>query len=163
MLKANKRAITILGIDPGYDRLGWAVGTIKKSKWIDITLDCIQTNRKESLHERYSQIITELEEVIKIFKPECCAIETLYFSKNTKTALKVSESRGIVISILLKHNIPIFEYNPNQIKLTVTGYGKADKRAIEKMIKIQFGDFKKKIIDDAIDALAVVMTHALNN
>lgn len=149
----------IIGIDPGYDRLGWAVGENTKGKWNIADFGCIQTAKSDTLVQRYSQINTELSEIISEHKPDQAAVETLFFSVNKKTALQVSEARGVILSCLIQNNIEIFEYNPNQIKLTVTGYGNADKKAVEKMVRLQLPIPKIKIIDDAIDALAIMMTH----
>ncbi|MDH5533876.1 MAG: crossover junction endodeoxyribonuclease RuvC [Candidatus Pacebacteria bacterium] len=156
----NPDTITILGIDPGYDRLGWAITKINGSKLQVISYGCIQTNKKADIFIRYEQIITELNKVIKDNSPNELAIENLYFSKNTKTALRVSESRGVVITLALENKMRIFEYDPVTIKQSVTGYGKADKKSVEKMTLMQLGlTNKDKVVDDAIDALAVAVTH----
>ena len=154
---------TILGLDPGYDRLGWAIGIIENDQWKIIKLGCIQTNRKDELFSRYKDLSDQLKVVIANNRPTVASIESLFFFKNKKTALKVSESRGVVLGVLLDNKIPIYEYTPLQIKQAVTGYGKADKKAVEKMVRMEFKNFKAKIIDDAIDALAVAMTHVIRN
>lgn len=149
----------ILGLDPGYDRLGWAIGEKIKNKWQNLHYACIQTNKNESLLKRYSQLDTELQKIILKHKPDHAAIETLFFSKNRKTALTVSESRGVVLSCLIRNNLEIYEYHPGQIKQTITGYGKADKKAVEKMVRMELSLSTKPIIDDAIDALGIMITH----
>jgi crossover junction endodeoxyribonuclease RuvC len=152
--------ITILGIDPGYDRLGWAIVQINGSKLSVSSYGCIQTNKKEDIFNRYEQIIKDLNVVIKKNRPDELAIENLYFSKNTKTALRVSESRGVVITLALESKMKIFEYNPVTIKQAVTGHGQADKKSVEKMTLMQLNlTNKDKVVDDAIDALAVAVTH----
>lgn len=152
--------VTVLGIDPGYDRLGWAIVQIEGSKLKPQTYGCIQTNKKESIFNRYRQIIKELSKIIKQYNPQELAIENLYFSKNTKTALRVSETKGLIITLALENKMEIFEYDPVTIKQAVTGFGKADKKAVEKMTLMQLGlTNKDKVIDDAIDALAVAVTH----
>lgn len=149
----------ILGIDPGYDRVGWSVGIFQNSKFHVQDLGCIQTNKNEDIFIRYAQIISELKIITKKYSPKVLAIETLFFAKNKKTALRVSEARGIIIGTLLDEGLEVFEYSPNAIKLAVTGLGNADKQAVEKMVKIQIKYDLKGQIDDAIDALAVAMTH----
>lgn len=150
----------ILGIDPGYDRLGWAIARISGPSITPIEYGSVQTNKNEDIFIRYELIINELTKIIKKFKPAELAIENLYFSKNTKTALRVSESRGLVISLALQNKMAIFEYDPVTIKQAVTGFGKADKKAVEKMTLMQLGlTNKDKVVDDAIDALAVAVTH----
>ena len=157
----NTRSNSVmLGIDPGYDRLGWAIAKIEGPQITPVEYGCIQTNKQEDIFLRYQQIIGELSEIIEKYKPTELAIENLYFSKNTKTALRVSESRGVVIALALQSKMAIFEYDPVTIKQAVTGFGKADKKAVEKMTLMQLGLVKKnKVIDDAIDALAVAVTH----
>ena len=154
---------TILGIDPGFDRVGWAVGS--SSSAFDIKLleyGCIQTNKKQDVFTRYKQIAAELKLIIQTHKPTELAIENLFFSKNTSTALRVSEARGIIIGTCLDSNTTVHEYNPNQIKQAVTGHGRATKTAMEKMVKLQFLLPKdEKIIDDAIDALGILLTHSV--
>jgi len=152
--------MTILGIDPGYDRLGWAICKITGPNLSVIKYGCVQTNKKATIFERYNQIIEELSTVIKQYKPQELAIENLYFSKNTKTALRVSESKGVVITLAIQQKMTIYEYDPVTIKQAVTGFGKADKKAVEKMTLMQLKlTNNDEVIDDAIDALAVAVTH----
>jgi crossover junction endodeoxyribonuclease RuvC len=160
MKKSNSPII--LGIDPGYDRVGWAVGIFSNSKFKVINLGCIQTNNKENIFSRYAQISAELQRIARNYSPKVLAIETLFFAKNKKTALRVSEARGVIISTLLNENLEVYEYSPNAIKLAVTGSGAADKRAVEKMVKMQIKYDLNGQIDDAIDALAVAMTHGFS-
>ncbi len=159
----NQAQLTILGIDPGYGRLGWAVAKQNGSDLTCQNLGCIETNSDLDLFERYLEMEQKLQEVIDHYQPDEAAIETLFFSRNQKTAMKVSESRGIVIARLMHNQLPISQYAPNQIKQTVTGYGKADKKAVEKMIRMEFELKGKKVLDDAIDALAVVLTHRIRS
>ncbi len=157
-----KQSPIILGIDPGYDRLGWSVGFNNTNKLELINLGCIQTNKKDNIFSRYQQIQRELQAIITKYQPQELAIETLFFSSNKKTALRVSESRGVVIAVCLDHGLIVHEYSPNEIKLTVTGYGSANKQAVEKMVKMQITTKFNKQLDDAIDAVAVAMTHCFS-
>lgn len=159
MTKRSDLNQIILGIDPGYGRLGWAIGQKNGAAWDQVELGCIETSKSQNLFERYVVLETELQKVINQFKPQVAAIETLFFSKNRKTAMEVSESRGVVLACLIRNKLKISQYAPNQIKQTVTGYGQADKKAVEKMIRMEFNLRNKNILDDAIDALAVVLTH----
>lgn len=162
-MSADQTYTTILGIDPGFDRVGWAIAEVKDGKldaYGKIELGCIETSKKLNLFDRYQNLKQHLIQIIKQHQPQTLAIETLFFSKNKKTALKVAEARGIIISTCLEQGLKIFEYNPNQIKQVATGSGRADKKAVEKMIRMHFKlDPKEKIIDDAIDALAIILTH----
>jgi crossover junction endodeoxyribonuclease RuvC len=153
--------IITLGIDPGYDRIGWSIGHGLGSKPKIIDFGCIQTSKTESLFDRYQFIEKHLQKIIEQYNPHDLAIETLFFSKNKKTALQVSEARGVILSCCTRNNLNIFEYYPNQIKLTVTGNGQANKTAIEKMVRLQLDIPQKKIVDDAIDAIGIVLTHAI--
>lgn len=147
-----------LSIDPGYDRCGWAIFDISAKKYLDF--GCIVTKKTEGFADRLSTICTQIIVLCEKYKPEEFAIETLYFSKNVTTALKVAETRGALIALATLNKIKVFEYNPNQIKQTVTGYGKADKKAIEKIVRLELHiDSKEKVLDDAFDALAVGITH----
>lgn len=152
--------LTIMGIDPGYDRLGWAIGQLnEKKEWGSIDFGCIQTNADKPIFTRYSELKTDLEELLTEFKPTVVGIETLYFSNNQKTALRVSEARGLIIGQLLSHQpLTIYELTPNQIKQTVTGYGNADKIAVAKMVQSTLQLAQTDVIDDAIDALAAMIT-----
>ena len=100
-----------------------------------------------------------MDEIIKHFSPTQLAIETLFFSKNKKTALRVSEARGVIIAKCLDHSLEVFEYDPVKIKMAVTGNGAANKEAVEKMVRMQVSGSMNKHIDDAIDAVAIAMTH----
>ena len=151
----------ILGIDPGYDRLGWAIAQKTEAGWEKVQLGCIQTERNLEIIDRYHVIEKELQKIIDQFKPSQAAIETIYFANNTTTALKIAEVRGLLIACLLRNQIEVFQYNPVKIKEAVTGNGKADKRAVAKMINLEFKLKDKKVIDDTIDALAVLFTHQL--
>ncbi|MBU0576594.1 crossover junction endodeoxyribonuclease RuvC [Patescibacteria group bacterium] len=155
----KKHKPIILGIDPGYDRIGWAIGLPSQDKPQILDFGCIQTNKNSSLVERYQLTESRLTEIITKHQPQELAIETLFFSVNKKTALQVSEARGMILGCCARHQLDIFEYHPNQIKLAVTGDGHADKTGVEKMIRLQLKIPHKKIIDDAIDAMAIVFTH----
>lgn len=152
---------TILGIDPGYARLGWAAAQLDGSRLKPLELGCIETGSEEDLFDRYQKMETKLQALIDKYQPHHAAIENLFFFSNQKTAMKVSESRGIVIACLMRNRINISQYTPLEIKETVTGYGRADKKAVEKMVRMEFSLRNKKVLDDAIDALAVIMTHKI--
>ena len=152
----------VLAIDPGYDRVGWAVGVKNKRKPQLVDLGLIQTSKTDNIFLRYQQIAKELRAITEKFQPKEVAIEKLYFAKNVKTAIKVAEARGVIINLLLKAGLPIFEYDPTQIKQTVTGNGHADKKAVAKMLKLQLGA-DENLNDDALDAAACYLTHVIVN
>lgn len=148
----------LMGIDPGFDRIGWAVCTQTGTTLTPIAFGCIKTNRKETQLQRYQQLSNDLSGIISKHKPSAAAVESLFFATNQKTAIAVAQARGIILAKLIEQNVAIFEYTPLQIKQAATGYGSADKAAVEKMVRLQLKLTSDPIIDDAIDALAMVIT-----
>lgn len=151
---------TILGIDPGYGRMGWAVGIRVSGKWEKLAYGLITTPAELSLPERYQRLAQELRAIISEYAPDTAALESLFFSKNRTTALKVSEARGVILQTCLDLKVPVFECTPQQVKQAVTGYGKADKRSVEKMVRQELKLGTQRLVDDTIDALAIMMTCA---
>ena len=152
----------IIGIDPGYDRLGWAVAQKNTSGWQIFAQGCIITNRQASIEERFQQILTDLANIIKKHQPQEAAVETLFWFKNQSSAMKVSEARGLIMATLLESGLKISQYTPLQIKQAVTGYGRATKKAVEKMVRLELAidqNRAKAILDDTFDALALVICH----
>jgi len=156
----NKSPRVVLAIDPGYDRLGWAAGVCAGRKIELLEFGSITTNKKSSLALRYGQLQDELQKVLNKHSPQELAIETLIFSKNVTTALKVSESRGVCLACCVQAGLSIFEYNPMTIKSVAAGFGSADKKAVEKMIRLQF-KLPPDLLDDTVDAIAILLTHSL--
>lgn len=147
-----------MGVDPGYGRMGIAV--VEKTNGGEVLLhsECFETDAKLDHSKRLFLIGEKVREIIGKYKPNQVAVETLLWSKNKKTALGVAEARGVILSEASRGNILVREFNPNQIKLAVTGYGKSDKRQvilmIEKLLKIK----TKKRHDDEYDAIATALT-----
>lgn len=144
----------ILSIDPGYERLGIAIiekGLAKKDSLL--CSECFKTDAKNSFEDRLLEIGKKIEELITGHKPSILAIETLFFSKNTKTAMRVAETRGTIIYISKKNKLDIKEINPMEIKLAVTGDGKSDKQQMTKMVQLIL-KMDKKATDDEYDAIA---------
>ena len=151
----------ILGIDPGYDRIGIAViEKLPKGKEAVIYSGCFQTSAKDTIYTRLHSIGFEVKRVIKKYLPDCLAIETLFITKNQKTAMRVSEARGIIIYEALIKGLPIHEYSPMQIKMSVTGDGTSDKPRIQKMLRLLVSLPKRIAMDDEDDAIAVALTHS---
>lgn len=148
----------IIGIDPGYDRLGVAV--IKKNDKKEILLfsDCIGSSKNYNFSERLFFIGDTLKKIISKWKPDTMAIETLYLQNNKKTGMRVSEARGVCIYFAGKYNLSIYEYTPIQIKETICGYGRADKKQVIDMVKRSILLTKKKRLDDEYDAIAIALT-----
>jgi crossover junction endodeoxyribonuclease RuvC len=151
--------VKILGIDPGVARTGWGIVKDKGGEPTRCSSGCIETPAKLHLQERLTQLYDGICRIIKEEKPSEAAVEQLYFKKNVKTALAVGHARGVVLLAIAQHNIPIFHYNPLEIKVATTGYGKADKTQVQKMMKALLSLKEVPEPDDVADALAVAVTH----
>lgn len=150
-----------LGIDPGFARCGYAFIESKNSLYKIVDCGLIETFQSMEYNQRLKKIYEELNNLIVKYKPENAAIEELFFSKNSKTALKVAEARGIIILALTINNIDFKEYKPKEVKSQITGNGNANKDAVIKMINLFTGS--KIIQDDTADAVAIALAHASRN
>ena len=149
----------VLAIDPGFERVGIAViDKTNKQKHLLVYSNCFKTSAKIPFHERLTLIGTEVEKIIKKFKPEALAIEKLYFTTNQKTVMGVSEARGVIVYSASRNGLQIFEYTPPQIKIAVTGYGKSDKSAVMSMVPKLIDIEKPTNSDDELDAIAIGIT-----
>jgi len=149
--------LRILGIDPGFAIVGFGVVDYIGNKFSVIDFGAITTNAGENIFDRFKLIYDNISELIERVKPDCVAIEELFFNTNTKTAITVAEARGILILSALNAGLPVFEYTPLQVKQAVTGYGRADKNQVQQMIKVLLNLEKIPKPDDAADALAVAI------
>lgn len=150
----------ILGIDPGFERLGVAVLEKNKGDRKEKVLfsECFKTSAKLEFSERLLLIGKEVRKIIKEYKPEVLSIETLFLTTNHKTVMHVAEARGVVIYEASDANLKIFEVSPPQIKMATTGYGKADKEQVIKMVKMLVDIDNSKKQDDELDAIAIALT-----
>jgi len=152
----------ILGIDPGFERLGLAVlekpENKNKSKEKIIFSECFKTPARLEFGERLSLIGKEVKNVIKKLKPDVLAIETLFLNTNQKTVMRVAEARGVVMYEASLGGLRIFEASPLQIKIAITGYGRATKEQVTKMVKILIDTDNAKKSDDELDAIAIALT-----
>ncbi len=150
----------ILGIDPGTGILGFGVieGDARKPRLVDAGV--IRTDAHQPEAERLKIIYDGLNEIINDTKPQAVSVEKLFFARNVTTAMAVSQARGVVLLISQQKEIPIFEYTPLQIKMALTGYGKADKKQIQEMVKVILGLKTVPKPDDCADALAAALTHS---
>ena len=128
-----------LGIDPGFARCGYAFIEAKNSIYKIVDSGLIETFQNQEYNQRLSFIYTQLDELIKKYKPSNAAIEELFFSKNTKTAIKVAEARGVIMLALTLNNIEFYEYKPKEVKSQITGNGNANKDAMMKMVNLFTG------------------------
>ena len=152
--------MTILGIDPGYGRCGWGIIEQKGSQYKMIDYGCIETSPNQLFSERLEQIHQAISQLIKLHQPAKVGVEELFFAKNTKTALKVAQARGVILLTIQQAHIPIIELTPNQVKQSVTSYGGADKKQVQDMVKMMLRLAEIPKPDDAADALAIAITAA---
>ena len=149
----------VLGIDPGIAATGF--GLVEEGNREHGLLDygCIVTDKSQSTEERLQELYHEMVHLIKKSEPDCVSIEKLFFAKNTRTAMLVSQARGVVILAAAEAGIKIAEYTPLEVKMSLTGYGRADKRQIQEMVKILLRLKEIPKPDDAADALAIAICH----
>lgn len=156
----------ILGIDPGFERLGIAVlekeegGSFKDTQNREKILfsECFKTSAKLAFPERLILLGKQIKKIIKKYKPEILSIETIFFTTNQKTVMQIAEVRGIIIYECKSAGMKIFEASPPQIKIATTGYGKANKEQVMKMVKMLVTIDNNKKSDDELDAIAVALT-----
>lgn len=153
----------ILGIDPGYGIVGFGVIEKTASKLRTIAYGAIETPKVSRFPVRLKFIGEKIGELIAAYKPDAVAVEELFFQNNQKTAIMVAEARGVVLYTAECSGTPLYEYTPMQIKQAVTGFGRADKRQIQQMVKLLLGLESVPKPDDAADALAAAITHAQTN
>jgi len=155
----------ILGIDPGTARMGYGIvdSPSERSKRDSerlscVSYGCLETKKGEVAGERLHVLEKGLLRLIKDYKPQVMAVETLFFSKNNKTVMSVSEARGVVLLVAAKRKLPVYEYSPLQVKMVISGYGRADKKQIQQMISKTLHLSETPEPDDAADALGVAVT-----
>ncbi len=153
----------ILGIDPGTGILGFGVIDIDakgKAQLVDAGVIRTPANQEDSA--RLFTIFNELEEVIKEFKPGVMSVEKLFFAQNITTAMSVSQARGVVLLLGRQHNMDLYEYTPLQIKQALTGYGRADKKQMQEMVRVILALKEIPKPDDCADALAAAICCSMN-
>jgi len=147
----------ILGIDPGLATTGFGIIKKDKDKLMLVDYGCITTRAGLANEKRLQHINEELNKIIKKYKPDCLAVEQLFFCKNVKTALAVGQARGVILLTASQNRLPIYEYTPLQVKQAISAYGRADKQQVQKMVKLLLQMDKIPTPDDAADALAVAI------
>ncbi len=153
----------ILGIDPGIGICGFGlIETTSRANAKALDYGVITTKIRAPLPSRLKELYESLQEVFDTTKPDVVSVEKLFFSKNITTGIAVAEARGLVLLVAEQRGLQIFEYTPNEIKKTLTGYGSAKKGQIQEMVRVHLGLKDKPKPDDAADALAAAITHSLN-
>jgi len=147
----------IAGIDPGTATTGFGVIKTEKNKLTCLDYEIIQTSKDCEQQERLNILYNQITKLITKYKPDVIAIEKLFFFKNLKTAMPVAEARGVILLACAKKKIPIKEITPLQVKMGICGYGRADKRQVQEMVKIILNLDKIPKPDDAADALGIAI------
>ncbi|OGJ45507.1 crossover junction endodeoxyribonuclease RuvC [Candidatus Peregrinibacteria bacterium RIFCSPLOWO2_02_FULL_48_14] len=147
----------ILGIDPGLATTGFAVLEVQNGTKKLLTTGVIRTAKNLNLSERLKEIYKDIQAIIKEYKPNTCAIEQIFFSKNITTGIQVSHARGVVLLALEQASVPYQEFSPSAMKRLLTGNGKADKKSIQKMLCLELGLKSVPKPDDAADALSLAL------
>lgn len=149
----------ILGIDPGYALMGWGVIDMKGNHFTPVAYDSISTSKDMAPTDRLKCIYNDLMEIIAEYQPEVASIEELFFNNNVTTAIMVGEARGVAMLACANSGVEVFEYTPLQIKQALVGYGRADKKQVQQMVKMFLNLEKVPKPDDTADALAAAICH----
>ena len=156
--------MVILGIDPGFGRIGYGIISFNNNKYKVIEYGCITTPENSYFPKRLNKIEQYLETIIKRYKNiDAASIEDLYFNTNIRTAIKVAQARGVILNTLSKNNIDIYEYTPIQAKQVIAGYGRATKHQVMEMLKKYLKLENMPKLDDTADALALAICHIQYN
>lgn len=156
----ERKEMIILGIDPGYAIVGWGVIEYKNSKFKTLGYGSVNTPANLSPEDRLLMVYRGISEIIEKYKPDCMAIEELFFNTNTTTAILVAEARGVILLAAKHAGLIISEYTPLQVKQAVVGYGRAEKKQVIVMVTSLLGLTSPPKPDDTADALAIAICHA---
>lgn len=152
----------ILGIDPGMAIVGYGLIEVNNDKPKLLASGSVQTDKSLPDSKRLLEIYNDLSSIIEKYNPDCASVENLFFFKNQKTVIPVAEARGVILTVLEKYNIPSFSYTPMEVKQVLTGYGRAEKKEVEQMVKISLGTDTLPKLDDTVDAIAIAICHSRN-
>lgn len=149
----------ILGIDPGMAIVGYSVIDYDGKNSVLLHSGSIQTQKGTREAARLFEIWEDMQTIVEKYNPDVAAIEKLFFFRNQTTVMPVAHARGVILTVLEKFNIPIFEYTPMEVKQVLTGYGRADKKEVEQMVKLSLGVEKLPKLDDTVDSIAIAICH----
>lgn len=149
----------ILGIDPGYAIMGWSILELKGNKFTPVDYGAITTEAGIDMSCRLQRIFDQLSEIIERYKPDEASIEELFYNSNQKTVIKVGEARGVAMLACRLGGLEVFEYTPLQIKQALVGYGRADKKQVQSMVKAILNLDEVPKPDDTADAVAAAICH----
>lgn len=148
---------TVLGIDPGISRLGYGIVVDRRARPVLAACGVIETGSKQPIGVRLRRLHDGLQDLIRLHRPDRVAIEQLFVSRNVRTAVAVGQARGVAILAAAMHRLPIVECSPQAVKLAVTGYGRAEKQQVQRMVQAIFRLRRPPQPDDAADAVAVAL------
>ncbi len=151
--------MTILGIDPGLATVGFGIIEKIGTKYRAIEYGAIITKPHQLLEKRINEIFEEVSALIERHRPDCVAVEELFFNSNVTTAIDVAQARGAVLLAAYRGGVDIYEYTPLEIKSSVVGYGRAEKQQVQYMVRLMLGLNETPKPDDTADALAVALCH----
>ena len=149
----------ILGIDPGLGIVGYSIVDYDGEKPVLLHSGSIKTEKGARESSRLVEIFEDMTTIVEKYEPDCAAIEKLFFFRNRTTVMPVAHARGVILTVLEQHKIPIFEYTPMEVKQVLTGYGRADKKEVEQMVKISLGVENLPKLDDTVDSIAIAICH----
>lgn len=149
----------ILGIDPGMAIVGYSLVDYDGKICKLLKSGSIQTKKGTREASRLLEIMEDMTTIVEAFKPDVASIEKLFFFRNQTTVMPVAHARGIILAILEKYGVPIFEYTPMEVKQVLTGYGRADKKEVEQMVKLALGIDLLPKLDDTVDSIAIAICH----
>ena len=152
----------ILGLDPGMAIVGYGLIDIEKDYIKLLSSGSIQTSKVFTDSKRLLEIYNDLSFIVEKFQPDCASVEQLFFFKNQKTIIPVAEARGVILTVLEKYNIPTYSYTPMEVKQVLTGYGRADKKDVEQMVRLTLQADNLPKLDDTVDAIAIAICHSRN-
>ena len=150
----------ILGIDPGYAIIGWGVLKYESNRFTVLDYGAVTTPAGMDFNLRLEKIYDDISLIMDKYSPEAMSIEKIFYNSNAKTVIDVSQARGVLVLAAQKHNVGIFEYTPLQVKQSVVGYGRAEKKQVQEMTRIILNLRKIPKPDDTADALAMAICHA---
>lgn len=149
----------ILGIDPGMAIVGYSLIDYDGDNISLLTSGSIQTDKGERESARLLEILNDISSIIETYKPDVCAIEKLFFFRNQTTVMPVAHARGVILAMLEKYGVPIFEFTPMEVKQILTGYGRADKKEVEQMVKLALNCETLPKLDDTVDSIAIAICY----
>lgn len=149
----------ILGIDPGLAIVGYSIVEFDGDNVVLLNSGSIKTSAKNTESQRLLEIFEDMTTIIEKYKPDIASIEKLFFFKNQKTVMPVAQARGVIMMALERCSVPAYEYTPMEVKQTLTGYGRADKKEVEQMVKIALNCDVLPTLDDTVDSMAIAICH----